>query len=279
MRVTHTWLDDTARIRVEGIRDTVTMYHCTDAHVAVPEEEKGPNPARVDRIVTMGHAREVIFRQTMERVAASDVDLIALTGDIINFPTRSSIDYVAEVLHGVEMPCLFTSGNHDWLLPGVEDEDGLLREAWWDRLEPLHKGSPSHCSREVGGIEFVCVDNSTFRVNEEQLAFVQACLGKQLPTVLLYHIPISLPTLRDDSIRSVGDNLMADPDWHPEVDWWDPQATEAFVETLARAENLVATFCGHIHIPHADSLSRTAVQYVGAPGYGGFGRMAEFRPW
>ncbi len=279
MRVTHTWLDDTARIRLEGIREPVTMYHCTDAHVAVPEQEKGPNPARVDRISTMAHAREVIFRQTIERVAASDVDLIALTGDIINFPTPSSIEFVTGVLRGIETPWLFTSGNHDWLLPGVENEDGLLREAWWDRLEPLHKGSPSHCSREVGGIEFVCVDNSTFRVDEEQLAFVRECLGKQRPTVLLYHIPISLPTLRDASIASVGHNLMADPEWHPEVEWWDPLATDAFVETLAGAENLVAAFCGHIHIPHADSLSRTAVQYVGAPGFAGFGRMAEFRPW
>jgi 3',5'-cyclic AMP phosphodiesterase CpdA len=279
MRVAHTWTKDTARIRVEGVEARVRMYHCTDMHLAVPDAEGAPDRARHDDIVAMAHAREHLFRATIGGVADREVDLVALTGDIVNFPTASSVSFVAEVLDGLGIPTLYTSGNHDWLLPRLADEDGALREAYWDRLEPLHKGCASHSHRQLGGIDFIAVDNSTFRVNEAQVAFVRAILEEGRPSVLLYHIPLSLPTLREDAIAAVGHNLMADPDWHPAHEWWDPQANAAFVELLCRAPNLVATFCGHIHIPHADTLSPTAIQYVGPPGFEGYGRMVEFRPW
>jgi hypothetical protein len=41
---------------------------------------------------------------------------------------------------------------------------------------------------------------------------------------------------------------------------------------------MVAVFCGHVHIAHADSINTHAVQYVGRPGLEGGRRLVEFKP-
>lgn len=58
----------------------------------------------------------------------------------------------------------------------------------------------------------------------------------------------------------------------------DLPSTLEFVRSLVAAENLIGVFCGHIHFDHADTLSRSAVQYVGAPGFDAQKRLVEFLP-
>ena len=38
MRVTHSWTDDAATIKVEGLEAPVTMLHVTDPHVGLVDE-------------------------------------------------------------------------------------------------------------------------------------------------------------------------------------------------------------------------------------------------
>ena len=137
---------------------------------------------------------------------------------------------------------------------------------------------------KIGGIQFLLIDDSIYQVNKEQRAFVDTHLANGMPTVLLTHIPVSLPTLREPTLeRFDAPILIADPEWGPESrDRWGTgenlPPTLEFARTLVRAENLVAVFCGHIHFAHADSINLNAVQYVGAPGFDGASRLVEFCP-
>ena len=132
-------------------------------------------------------------------------------------------------------------------------------------------GQAAHDRHEIGGIQFLLVDDSIYQVDEEQTAFVDTYLANGMPTVLLTHIPLSLPTLREPTLeRFENPILIADPDWGPEGrDQWsterDLPPTLEFARTLVRAENLVAVFCGHIHFAHADSINLNAVSVCGSP--------------
>ena len=283
MRTTHKWTDETATICVEGLNQTVRMLHVTDSHIALIDDRDAEHIEACTGACERFESREQIFDQLMEEAEESSLDLVALTGDIVHFPSQAGVESVVKSLDKVGVPALYTSGNHDWHYPGVEGR-GELREAWWGALAPLHHGQAAYARHEIGGIQFLLVDDSIYQVNEEQTAFVDTHLVNGMPTVLLTHIPLSLPTLREPTLeRFDAPILIADPEWGPESrDRWgtgeDLSPTLEFARTLVRTENLVAVFCGHIHFAHADSINLNAVQYVGAPGFDANSRLVEFRP-
>ena len=289
MRITHTWTDETATIRVEGLNQTVRMLQVTDSHIALIDDRDAEHLETCQRSCQKFESTDVIFDETMTEAKKLDLDLIALTGDIVHFPSQASVEKVAGSIAKVNVPVWYTAGNHDWNFdlhstpPGLEGREEL-REAWWPVLKPLHHNQAAYARYEIGGIQFLLVDDSTYQINEEQLAFVQSHLADGMPTVLLLHIPLSIATLRDRAIaRYKAPILIGDPDWDMESrNQWETGAdlpsTLAFVRTLAAAENLVAVFCGHIHFPHTDAVSPHAVQYVGVPGYDGGKRLVEFCP-
>ena len=283
MRTTHKWTDETATICVEGLNQTVRMLHVTDSHIALIDDRDAEHIEACTGACERFESREQIFDQLMEEAEESSLDLVALTGDIVHFPSQAGVESVVKSIDKVGVPALYTSGNHDWHYPGVEGR-GELREAWWGALAPLHHGQAAYARHEIGGIQFLLVDDSIYQVNEEQTAFVDTHLANGMPTVLLTHIPLSLPTLREPTLeRFDAPILIADPEWGPESrDRWgtgeDLSPTLEFARTLVRTENLVAVFCGHIHFAHADSINLNAVQYVGAPGFDANSRLVEFRP-
>ena len=145
-------------------------------------------------------------------------------------------------------------------------------------LDPLTAGRASHEARDIGGIRFLAVDNSTYQISQEQLEFAAEQLAAGLPTVLLIHIPLSVPTLRGPTIDKWETSLlMADPAGDPERA--GTAVTVEFARSVSAAANLVAIFCGHVHFEHIDSISPSAVQYVGSPAFEtSRSRLVEFQP-
>ncbi len=293
MKATHSFTDDSAVIRLEGLTRPVRMLHLTDTHLHFYDERDGERfhgcVEYTKRIEEYHRERgtepdpEKPFRQSMALAATQDLDLLALTGDIIHFPSPASVEFVIEQITQLGVPAIYTSGNHDvhYTDEPVNAEIRLTRLA---ALQPLHNGDPDCNARDIGGIRFVSVDNSVPQLSRKQVDFVKAQLQQGQPTVLLFHWPLSLPTLRDAVIEMLGSPpMMGDPDWSTQsrVAWQvseDTPETLEFVEAVTTAPNVVAVFCGHVHFAHADAINARAVQYVGAPGFEGGRRLVEFQP-
>ena len=286
MRITHSWTDDDATIRVEGLAEPFRLLHVTDSHIGlIDDRDKEHYDGCLDWSKRSAGAEDV-FASMIDGVANLGVDLVAHTGDLVNYPARAAIENAAASLAKVPVPLLYTSGNHDWRFRGVADHPGL-REECWELLKPFYtpqSPEPSHGLYDFGGVQFLLVDDSTYQVTEEQLAFVNDTLVTGRPTVLLTHIPLSIATLRDRTIqRWKASILVGDPDLPDEVrTGWDvgynTATTLEFVRVLVRAENLLAVLCGHLHFSHADAVGARSVQYVTANGFEGGQRVVEFQP-
>ena len=281
-------------IAIEGLPGTVRMLHLTDVHLLHYDDRDADHAdacrdscecfAENERDEA-GYRREPgkEFERLMSEAATMDLDVLALTGDIMTYPSLACIDYLVSQINILGVPTIYTCGNHDVHFRD-EPVNHERRRAWLPRLKPFHGDSPDYEVREIGGIRFVAIDSFDCQVSPRQLEFFRQQLVDGAPVVVLTHIPISLPTLRDRTIEVMGAPvLMGDPDWSPESrrEWQvtaDTPETLEFVRLMTAAPNVVASFCGHVHFAHTDAMGPRAVQYVAKPAYQGGQRLVEFKP-
>ena len=298
----HEWTETEARITIPGLAGEVRVLHVTDSHITVSDDRDLPFrefAARMDAAFVASGAGSAGGKPTpLECLDAAlgtavdcGADLVTLTGDIVNNPSETSVEAVTEKLKSTGIDFLYTAGNHDWHYEGMEGSSEELRRSWRDRrLRPFYRGNPSCESRVVGGIELVTIDNSTYQVDDEQLAFFREAAGRGRPMVLLIHIPLAIVEL--DHI------LCGHPDWGAGTDenyiierrrrWpesGNARTTEEFVRAVSAAPNLVAIMAGHTHRDHVgpvEPLIRRgaanceAMQYVTAAGVRGGCRLFTF---
>ncbi len=296
MRITHEFNDGIALIRVEGLQRTTRVLHVADVHIgfidsrdaafvdvhrdlATRFQERHENRDVHGRIFP----QEEAFGHILEAARRHEVDLLALGGDIVDFPALAGIEHVRGRVDECGIPALSTVGNHDWLFLGQEPVPEV-RQACSERMDMLHC-APDFDRREVGDMVFVAVDNSDYQINGEQLHSVRQALAEKRPTVLMIHVPLSLPTLRWPTLNEWKGQpvLMADADWPAEerqaygAGNEDTPETLEFVRMMCQSESLVAVLAGHLHHAHVDALNSWSAQYVAPAGYAGEYRLLEFR--
>lgn len=288
MQTKHTYDEHTATIGIEGLCQTTTIFQNTDAHISCDTEldreyelySTRMNNAFKDRNTTTS------FTHQMQLAQQKKVDLIALTGDQVNYPSPSSISFVLETVQQTGIPFIYTAGNHDWHYEGMEDSSHDLRQTWREkRLTPLYNGNnPSNTSLDLNGLCIIAIDNATYQINEDQLAFYREQTARHLPTILLIHIPLYL----HDS--HTGSPLCGNPNWGYDTDRnyeierrqrWPKSgnlpSTTAFLENVKTTANLVAILCGHTH-KNREVAFNNAVQYETQAGFLGGYRTFTFKP-
>merc|ERR1719221_2210291 len=78
-----------------------------------------------DKVTRMRTTSSNEFVQLLRTACANNVDLIALGGDIVNFPSNVTVTWVLEQLRGpgCGIPFVYTAGNHDWHKEGCADQE------------------------------------------------------------------------------------------------------------------------------------------------------------
>ncbi len=227
-----------ATIKIPGYKDSLKIIQITDAHISIADEKEADMMKYGERMhkaymyprkhyaldtseTTFGY-----FDDILQNAKKDKVELLLLTGDIVNFPSAVSVKYVYDRLSATEIPWLYISGNHDWHYEGLPGTPDSLRDAWTKKsLLPLYQGlNPLFYSTVIKGINFVGIDNSTGQVNDSQLRFLQDQLKKPEPIVMLSHIPYNLNNKASQ------------------------QGMKTFIDVIsANSDKIIAIFTGHNH--------------------------------
>lgn len=254
------------RFYANAITQSLKVVHIADTHLFRDDARGAPYQRYSARMAkaynqtthfTTGASThpEEAFVQTLQLARDAKADLITLVGDIFSFPSEAAIEWVQAQLAATGIPYLYTAGNHDWHYEGMEGPLEALRDTWIEkRLLPLYQGNnPLMAHYDVKGIRFLAIDNSTYTINAEQLAFFKAQVASGVPLVLLVHIPLYAP----------GKGIYygcGHPDWGAATDGnyrleqrpqWPKNGhsatTFAFHQAVINAPNLLGVFAGHIH--------------------------------
>jgi len=270
------------------------VMHITDAHVSLTDEDP-PHTHRMysamlqvsDRTTHQPmHPKDQLIR-LFKKAKAENVDLIALGGDIINFPAKSHVDWLLMQLkeHAPGVPFVYTAGNHDWHLENVNETtyDASRKSLLQSTLRPLFAASAAVAERDDGpfagltyghlrqkGIDVIFLDNSNYQIDDEQLAFAKKHFSRNEmehgPLLLLLHMPLAFAGVHLEPKEVCGHQ-----DWGASTDTlsktegrprW-PEAgnlpsTMAFIELVkthtAPAGRVVALMTGHVHQDFTNTL-------------------------
>jgi predicted phosphodiesterase len=265
-RYTFSLTDNQSKIYTRAAVKPTKIMHITDTHLSLDDERGAPFREYSQRMAgaykSNRHFRtgesfsaDENFLKTLEIAQKDGVDFIALTGDIVSFPSLAGVDWLCQNLAATGIPYAYVAGNHDWHFEGMEGSAEELRGIWTAKhLAPLYQGKdPLSAAYTVNGITLLCIDNSTNEILPEQLAFFNEQAASGNPMLLLMHIPLYVPG------RSIGFGC-GHPEWGEKTDrnfeierrrkWrkdGHTQTTMDFCEAVFEAPNLLAILAGHIH--------------------------------
>ena len=215
------------------------------------------------------------------RKVLEDCDALIFTGDIADSPSRANLELLESMLEGRRY--LYTFGNHDYYSYDSDCGCAEDRDLFLDEFLRFLPCDPTMDAMQIGGVNFVALDDSLAQFSWLQLDFLKAEIKKGLPILLFLHLPIYSPTFVPkayewwDSSMCVGtpaDVLAA----HGETDPKMPadEATLAMLE-LIRTEPLIkAIFASHLHFAD-ESVVLGKPQFVNEPCYLGSVREIVLR--
>lgn len=196
----------TSTIKIPDYKDSLKILQITDMHISIADENEADMMKYGERMhKAYANPRKHFSRDTSEttfqyfddilqKAKNQNVNLLLLTGDILNFPSAVSVKYVYDKLSATGIPWLYISGNHDWHYEGLPGNIDSLRNVWTKKsLLPLYSGqNPLFYSTIIHGINFIGIDNSTGEVNVDQIRFLKDQLTKPEPIMIISHIPYRL---------------------------------------------------------------------------------------
>jgi predicted phosphodiesterase len=279
-------------ISVPGLQKNTTILQVSDSHISCDNESDAPYTQYSER---MNKAYRQIkhyksgelttttenFKEIIQRGIQEKVDLVALTGDIVNYPSATAINFVTSVMKSSGLPYMYTAGNHDWHYEGMKGSADALRKEWCEKtLKPLYKGNYLYSSQILNGVNIVMLDNSTYQVNEEQLNFFLEQKKRPEPMVLMVHIPLYMPSMPI---------CCGHPEWGAAVDknyvierrerWpekGNSPSTVAFVKQVMNAKNIIGVFSGHWH-QYRSINNLTVQQHLTLPALNGSHRLIKLQ--
>jgi hypothetical protein len=225
------------------------------------------------------------FVEALRVAKDSKAELVALVGDIVSFPSEAAVEWTLARLREAGLPWLYTAGNHDWHYEGMPGSLDSLRDTWIARrLAPLYQGRPPLASmRELHGVRFLAIDNSTYEILPAQLEFFREQVASGVPLVLFVHIPLHAPGRPLDfgcghprwgAASDVSYELERRAKWR---EGGHTRVTLDFHREVFAAPNLLGVFAGHVHRASLDVVNGIP-QFVAAANATGAYLQVELVP-
>lgn len=256
---------------VLGAQKPLKLLHFSDTHLALADDRDDLRK----RELAEHRARYFPTAEQDLRDAAAlarqDGALLVHTGDLIDFVSYANLERAKAFTD--ENDCFFSAGNHEFsLYVGEAFEDAAYRNQSLDRVQAAFKNPIRFASRKVNGINLVALDDSYYRIEEEQLAALRREAELGLPIVLLMHNPLHEQPLYDVMMHEkrqgcayltgTPEPLMGDYPPDRLVQQRPDEVTREAVEYICAEPCIRAILAGHLHFDYEGMVAGRIPQLV-----------------
>lgn len=260
-------------IVIEGLEGEYDLLFLTDTHVVIQSEEddeqvatnateRGPMFYDVLGVSSAEH-----FPDWMEYANETEVDAVLFGGDIIDYPSQASVDFLKENVSALTMPYIYTLGNHDWTYPW-EYMTEIAKEEYLPLLKPVIQEDEAIQTLDMGEFLVVSVDNSSNQVNPEALEEYEEILNMGKPVIVMVHVPFITQSVLSHAKEVWSSPVVIGGGNYGGI--YPSQESEAFISMTTAADSpVVAVLAGHVHFYDKDYIDgeKPVLQLVGNAGY------------
>ncbi len=264
-------------INVPSVKGSYTFLYLTDSHIIKLSGKEDTQvtdnalPRQTAFIDNAGNCSYEKFPEWISYANEADVDMVLLGGDIMDFPSEENLACLTQNLSALNMPYVYTMGNHDWTYPW-EYMTPKGRETYRPLFNSFTNNSPAAVITEYEELVVLSVDNSSNQIESAALAKVDEAFSLGKPVILIMHVPFSTTTLLQNASKVWGSPVSIDianeGGIYPNAD------TLAFEEKVfAEDSPVVCILAGHVHFADEALLSDRIPQIVGDAAYKGEGLL------
>lgn len=183
----------------------------------------------------------------IEYANSQNPDVSLLSGDIIDYYSNGNFMYLKESLSKLNHQYLFACGNHE--TPANLYDDLCMGDAEINHLD-------------FNEIIIVSLDNSTKKFSKKQYEKVLKLTEKNVPILLLMHIPI-VTEFNEKDMELYDSYFVID---YKKCDF----ETLKFINLIKENGNIKAIFCGHVHGASVSNFGLDKPQYCASSGLIGY---------
>ena len=243
---------------VIGVEKPFTFLQTTDTHLCATDDRDSRQRQEFARARgrDFSHAEEnaAFIRQYVKETGYP----IVHTGDMMDFITPANLRLCQQLVRDTDM--MLVAGNHEqaWCVNNVfcpEDyaQDLKGRDETFARIQPYFENDIRFFCHEIGGVNFVGIDDGNYQISRTQLEALQAVVSQGKPILLFMHIPLyakELQTLHYDCYLAPPVEVLATyTPWQTYEQKADEQTLEAC--DYIRSQPLIKyVICGHLHLNH-----------------------------
>ena len=179
MSITQTILD-------VGAARPFRALHLSDSHICRADDREN------ERKRALAEGRSAVFDEDVpgrseeylrEQLAYADAHRLPIlyTGDFCDFVSEANLEAMRETLFTRD--CFMAAGNHEYsLYVGEAFEDEAYKLQSYDHVQSFCENDLRFAAREMGGVNFVAVDNVYYNFTDDQLARLRREIERACPS-------------------------------------------------------------------------------------------------
>ncbi len=250
----------------------VTLLLTADNHLSYADERESEKERahayyRNEGMFSLGEDKWALKRRFDDicAYAKENCDALVMAGDVVDHPAAQNLEIFRDCIKGINS--VYATGNHDYNCYAVESESPELLDSRAQMMTEVLGFAPYNTSKQVGGVNIVALSDVFERFDESAVRFLRDELRRDMPTLLVFHIPLYADTLIDKVVEVWKAPLLTGcPDgvcreFSDHLKMTD-EHTKEVLRLIAEDKNIIGTLAGHVHFEHEDALPCTKPQII-----------------